>query len=137
MLWSICALRKQKNWLIASFNVCVNLQKWCVRHCSHQNKRRTSLFFFQQSPRLAKGNRQQSLLLWTHQLFGSAGHLVSAEQMRLEADSGVWLLSNYTVSEQLHSALLFWKFRVSHKWSIYHYSCLITQKWQCFLIPAS
>lgn len=52
-----------------------------------------------QLPRLvAKGNRQQSLLLWSHQLFGSAGHLVSAEQMRLEAAPGVWLLSNYAVS---------------------------------------
>lgn len=34
---------------------------------------------------VAKGNRQHSRLLWSHQLFGSAGHLVSAEQKRLES----------------------------------------------------
>lgn len=46
------------------------------------------MFVLQQPRPVAKGNRQQNLLLCSHQLFGSAGHLVSVEQMRLEAASG-------------------------------------------------
>lgn len=42
--------------------------------------------------------KKTSWSLRSHQLFGSSDRLVLAEQMRLEAESGVWFLSNYTIS---------------------------------------
>lgn len=94
MLQSICA-PSGKN-LLPLLN-CVSVET--VRSLLFSSKqRRVSVFLFQRPRHGAKGDRYQDLLLCSHTLFGSVGHLVSVEQMRLEAAPGVWLLSSYAVS---------------------------------------
>lgn len=92
--------------------LCSEKVKNCVCiwwNCFHQKKKKSFCLLFPTAATCCQ--RKESCSLWSHQLFGSARHLVSAEQMRLEAGWGVWFLSNYTVSVRAASlkALLFWK----------------------------
>lgn len=67
------------------------------------------LFFSLELGAVAKWNTQQSLLLWTHQLFGSAACLLSAECIQVSGYFQTTLSAQGR--QQLHTGLLFWRMK--------------------------